>query len=241
MISNCSRDIGACFFEADAIGTIYLENQEGELLVHNKERAALPLIPASTFKIPNTLIALSEGVTDLDEVFLWDGTHYEFEAHNQNHTLATAYKASCVWVYQILAKRIGAQAYRKHLAAMKYGNGLLGPDIARFWLDGDLRISAKEQVSFLKKLYTEDLPYPSHALSTLKDIMLEEKSASYQLYSKTGYSVGTDGQHGWYVGWMVSLDQRWVFALNIEMHGICDLNKRKEIAMSLFNGLGVFG
>ena len=37
-----------------------------------KKRANTSFSPASTFKIPNTLIALNEGVVNKDSIIVWD-------------------------------------------------------------------------------------------------------------------------------------------------------------------------
>ena len=51
-------------------GTIVISSLDGsKTYTHNNERANTSMVPASTFKIPNTLIALEEGaVADENEV-----------------------------------------------------------------------------------------------------------------------------------------------------------------------------
>lgn len=61
--------------------------------------------PASTFKIPNTLIALNEGVVTKDSVIVWDKKIREYESWNKDQTLLTAFKSSCVWCYQEFASK----------------------------------------------------------------------------------------------------------------------------------------
>lgn len=41
---------------------VLLDGKTGERVYYARERAGVPVIPASTFKIPNTLIALETGV-----------------------------------------------------------------------------------------------------------------------------------------------------------------------------------
>ena len=53
-------------------------------------------IPASTFKIPNTLIALEEGVIkDHFETIKWDGIQQEYEPRNKDQTLKSTFSFSC--------------------------------------------------------------------------------------------------------------------------------------------------
>ena len=52
--------------------------------VHNSSRSETRFVPASTFKIPNTLIALEEGaIKNEKEVIQWDGKDRGFDALEQ--------------------------------------------------------------------------------------------------------------------------------------------------------------
>ena len=56
-------------------GTIVIESlNTKKIYIYNDKRAQTLLSPASTFKIPHTLIALNEGVVKADSVILWDKT-----------------------------------------------------------------------------------------------------------------------------------------------------------------------
>ena len=55
---------------------------------YNPERCAERFIPASTFKIMNSLIGLETGVIpDENYVIKWDGTHYDVPSWNHDNTL----------------------------------------------------------------------------------------------------------------------------------------------------------
>ncbi len=237
LTNDIEKALNEIFTKLNIDGTIWLENTKGESIVHNKTRAQLPLSPASTFKIPNTLIALDEGVTNMDEVFIWDGTIHGFELHNKDHTLQSAFRNSCVWVYQELAQRIRAETYLKHFEKIKYGNEKLGPNVSSFWLDGDLRISPVQQVEFLKRIFNNELPYDAQSILKLKEIMLEEEKTNYRLSAKTGYSVIENMKHGWYVGVLEEKAESWFFAMNMKMNGIKDLKKRKQVVMEVFRSI----
>lgn len=58
---------------------------------------------------------------------------------------------------------------------LDYGNKKVGIDSSSFWLDGDIKITAFEQVEFLRKLYLNNLPLDKKYINTVKDIMFEEK------------------------------------------------------------------
>ncbi|WP_269744893.1 penicillin-binding transpeptidase domain-containing protein, partial [Aromatoleum toluclasticum] len=97
------------FRSAGIDGTIVIESvSTGQRFVHNDPRSKQPFTAASTFKVLNTLIALEEGViSGADAIFQWDGTPYEIANWNNDQTLESAFKASCVWCYQQLARRVG--------------------------------------------------------------------------------------------------------------------------------------
>ena len=53
--------------------------------------------------------------------------------------------------------------------------------VDRFWLDGALRISAMEQVDFLRKLYRNELPFKVEHQRLVKDIMIVEAGRDWIL------------------------------------------------------------
>ena len=80
------------------------------------------LIPASTFKIPNSLISIETGVVK-DELteFKWNGTTYQNQAWNKDQNLREAFQNSTVWYFQELARKIGEKHMKKYLAQFNYG------------------------------------------------------------------------------------------------------------------------
>ena len=141
-------------------GTIVISSVDNKtVFISDDKRAKEQLTPASTFKIANTLIALEEkAVKDELEIIKWDGKDKGWKPWNQDHSIKSGFPVSCVWCYQELAKRVGLDKYHQHLKQLNYGNMQTGGNLTRFWLDGDLKISALEQIEFLQKLYKNDLP-----------------------------------------------------------------------------------
>ena len=217
-------------------GSLIIESLDGKRTyqynVNNQER----FIPASTFKIPNTLIILEEGlIKNSLDVIKWDGKEREYKPWNKDQTLKTAFQYSCVWCYQRYAVKIGDKKYHEYLRKFEYGNLLTGNDITRFWLDGELRISVKGQISFLRKVYADDLPIQKNHIQTLKKIMLIEGNEKYKIWSKTGWS----GKDGWYVGYLVINEQTWFFANHIEINETSDLQFRKKLTIDAFKALNI--
>lgn len=244
LLAGCQsyeQDLEALFNERGVEGTIILSNLEGDQVYQAfPDRVGLPLLPASTFKIPNTLIALEEqAISSPDEVLKWDGTVRFLDAWNQDHSLRTAFPVSCVWFYQELAKRVGNDTYLKYLQKLNYGNKRTGPDITRFWLDGDLRITAEGQIDFLKRLYRKEFPFQPQHYETLREVMQIEATDTHALYGKTGWAVREDGEHGWFVGYVENADDTCFFATNIEIKSNEEARYSKDITRMALRIIGM--
>jgi len=210
-------------------GTLIISSLNGDYnYIYNKKRSIKQYLPASTFKLPNTLIALDENIIeDENEIIKWDGKKRTYDAWNKDQSLKSALPVSCVWAYQKLSKEIGNKNYIKHLQKINYGNKKTGPNLTTFWLDGDLKISASQQIEFLKKLYNYELPYKKKYINILKDIMIITNKPTYIIRAKTGLS----SKIAWYVGYVESKNKVWFFALNIDINKRNDIEYRKEIVM----------
>ena len=118
---------------------------------------------------------------------------------------------------------------------MDYGNKKIGDEITRFWLDESLEITTFEQIKFLKRLYTNDLPFKIEDINTLKEIMIDEKNEDFIIRAKTGW----EGKYGWYVGFVETKNDVWFFATNIDTKSKDDLAKRKEITLEALKIKGI--
>lgn len=217
-------------------GSILIESLNGKISHQYNVNANEAFLPASTFKIPNTLIILEEElIKSPHEIIVWDGKEREYKFWNKNQTLKSAFQYSCVWCYQRYAIKVGDEKYLKYLHKFDYGNFLTGSDVTRFWLDGQLRVSVKDQISFLRKVYNEDLPIKKEHIKTLKDMMLSEEHGDYKVWSKTGWS----GKDGWYVGYLTKGNQTWLFANHVEIQSKSDLKFRKKLTMGTFKALNI--
>lgn len=235
-------EIARLFAEHNVVGTLVVASADPQsVYVHNPLRSTERFSPASTFKIPNTLIALDAGiVTSKDSPFPWDGTDRGVPNWNRDQTLASAFKFSCVWCYQEIARKAGTRRYQDMLASMAYGNQSAGGAVDMFWLNGELTISAVEQIEFLRKLVRRDLPFRGEHFDTLRDIMLVEKTDDYAVYAKSGWSgSGTKPQVGWYVGYVDTGSGTWLFALNMRIDDDAQVSLRVELAMKSLAALGI--
>jgi hypothetical protein len=141
-------------------GTIaLLDTTDGVVRCSDAAACQASAIPASTFKIPNSMIALETGIVEgPDTILPWDGQNYSVEAWNQDLSLRDALRVSCVPCYQALARQVGEQRMREWVERLDYGNRDIAGGIDRFWLTGALRITPLEQIDFLRRLDENKLP-----------------------------------------------------------------------------------
>lgn len=231
-------DWGKIYNQFDAKGTIVVADERKatrSISVYDEDRAKKRYSPASTFKIPHTLFALDAGaVRDEFQVFKWDGVARSFAAHNQDQDLRAAMRNSAVWVYELFAKEIGEAKARGYLEKLNYGNADPSATHGNYWIDGNLAISAYEQIAFLKRLYGNELPFRVEHQRLVKDIMIVEAGRDWILRAKTGW----EGRMGWWVGWVEWPTGPVFFALNIDTpNGMADLQKREAITRAILRSI----
>ncbi|MDA9469278.1 class D beta-lactamase [Bradyrhizobium sp. CCBAU 53415] len=209
------------FTDLGTSGTFVGYKVEDYLIVaSDKERSGEGKLPASTFKIPNSLIALETGVVaDPDkDVFAWDGVKRPIEAWNKDHTLRSAIAVSAVPVYQEIARRIGQERMQKYVDEFDYGNRDIGGGIDQFWLTGALRIDPVEQIDFVDRLRRRVLPISKRSQDLVADILPVTKVGDSVIRAKSGLLGAERGEPslGWMVGWAEKGEAHTVFALNMD-------------------------
>ena len=219
--SEFREDLARRFTSEGTVGTFVGYKVDDYLIVaSDKNRSGEAMLPASTFKITNSLIALETGVVaDTDkEVFKWDGVKRSIEPWNRDHTLRTAFVASAVPVYQEIARRIGAERMRKYLDLLEYGNRDIGGGIDQFWLTGNLRIDPMQQVDFVDRLRRGVLPVSKRSQELVRDILVVTKVGDAVIRAKSGLLGAEAGKPslGWMVGWAEKGSAQTVFALNMD-------------------------
>lgn len=181
-------------------------------------------LPASTFKIFNSLAALSTGRIFSDTVVVpWDGIVRKgpggdtMSQWNKDMNMREAFEVSNVGFYQEMARRIGKDTMQALLDSVRYGNHKIGGAVDSFWLDNSLKITADEQLGFVKRLFFKQLPFQNRDQEIVKDLMIREKTDKYTLAYKTGWGkTGQGNQLGWIVGWIEENRHVYFFSLNAE-------------------------
>lgn len=222
-------------------GTVVIESLNlHKTHVYNDKRSKVRFLPASTFKIINTLISLQERVVkDENEVIKWDGQDRGMADWNRDQNMKSAFQISCVWFYQELARRVGKDVFVSYLKKMNYGNSKTGERFDSFWLDGDLRISAIEQIEVLKNIYKEKYAFDSKNYEILKTLMIVDKNENYVVRAKTGIAVSVSPNIGWYVGYIETKDDVNFFACNIDLMKPEQIKMRKEIVYAALRELKI--
>jgi beta-lactamase class D len=204
---------------------VVLDTASGRRVRLNPAQAARPLPPCSTFKIPNTLIALGAGAVTVDDHFMPRDrerdprSDFWSDVWDQDQDLPSALRRSTVWYFQELARRVGPAEMQRQLDRLGYGNRDTTDGIDGFWLGGSLRISAEEQVDFLRRLVAGDFAFPEEHLALLRAGTLQEEAGGHALYAKTG-ACPIEGEDegvwvGWWVGWIERPEGPAFFALDL--------------------------
>lgn len=206
-------------------------------------------LPASSFKIINLLIALETGVVrDENEVYKWNGQvdtalyGYRPEIY-RDMTVQDAFRESAVWVFLDMAKKIGKENYQYYLKTCNYGNQNLSETGDDFWNFGLLGISPVNQVSFLRSMYAEKLPFSNRNIDIVKRVLINEQNENYTLSAKTGWTRQGGINTGWWVGYVETQAGVIFFAtrlfqdrkFNSPTFGPC----RKEITRSILKDMNV--
>lgn len=239
-------NLAQLFQDFDVTGSIIIYDlKNNQAWEHNPQRNRTAFPAASTFKILNSLIALETGVIPNEiAVLTWDGRQRELPAWNRDLNMKEAFKVSAVWFYQVLARRVGYERMQEWVKKAEYGNQNIGQetDIDQFWLNGKLRISPEQQITFIRRLYENTLPFSQKSLKTVKDIMISETKPEYTIRSKTGwYGFGNSlvPNIGWYVGYVETKGNVYFFATNIDIHTENDATARNELTRRCFQQLGI--
>jgi beta-lactamase class D len=222
---------------------VIIRLSDGMEWVVNAARAEVLYPPASTSKIPHSLIALETGLAVPDTEFKWDGTPKLFKGWSQDQTLTTAYKRSAAWVFQDITAELGQAVMSDWLTRFDYGNHDIGSaaDLTTYWLLGPLKISAQQQTDFLTALALQKLPLSKETYEAALPMFKNENRPGHILYAKTGWMQ--DVVHmdiGWFVGWVETPAETYVFAYNMDMPEGTDGKIRKIVVISALQSIGAW-
>jgi len=221
-----------------------LNNADGKVTVYNLSLDTSRFLPASTFKIVNSLIGLETGIiTDEKMVIKWDGVKRWNEDWNKDLSMEQAFKVSALPYYQEVARRIGRDTMKQWIDTLHYGNMNIGSQIDSFWVDNSLKVSPDEQLGLVKRLYFDQLPFQKRTQQIVRDVMIQEENTVYTLAYKTGWGL-EENKHavGWMVGWIEENKHPYFFVTlvrsadpNIDMRTV-----RMNITKGILKQMGFF-
>jgi beta-lactamase class D len=238
---------------------LLLDLATGITQVSEAQSCDLPTSPASTFKIPNSLIGLETGVTaGADAIRQFDPDKHGYaQWGREDLTLTEAVRQSVVWYFRELAADVGPERMQQMLDRLDYGNAQIGDDVTMFWLDGTLTISGRQQLDFLRRMWTGQLDVAPEHVRTLEGILtqplrsLEGRvsdstdfeaawSAEVEAQFKTGTNDYETGSVTWLVGRLRS-DQRDVIFVSrvISDQPISQISPATEAALRELITLGL--
>ena len=214
---------------ANVNGSILIyDSKENKYYSNNFEWAQQGRLPASTFKITNSIIALETKVVENDStLFKWNGEKRRLKVWEQDLIFRDAFHFSCVPCYQDVARKIGPKRMNDYLSKLAYGNMQVdSTNIDVFWLEGESKISQFQQIDFLERLYTSQLPIAERTENIMRKMMIIEENETYTLSGKTGWAIRNGNNNGWFVGYLETQNNTYFFATNI--------SPKKDFAMDKF-------
>lgn len=219
------KDYNACFM-------LYSINEHKIVSEYNPQnRCNQRIAPDSTFKVALSLMAFNQGLIKQDTVFKWDSKKGALSDWDKDQTPKTWLTYSVVWVSQQITNQLGYPDIKRYLADFKYGNKDFSGDPGKnnglnyAWLSSSLKISAIEQLNFLKAMLNHKLPLTSEAIEdTRKNMYLGKLDNGADYYGKTG--SGRHGRNerltnpsllrdGWFVGFIEQGNNHYIFVSNL--------------------------
>ncbi len=200
-------------------GVLLIYDPQEEIYYSNDfQRVEKGNLPASTFKIPNSIIALETGVVENDStLFKWDGQKRRLSIWEKDMIFRDAFHLSCVPCYQDIARRVGEKRMNSFLTKLNYGDMIVdSSNIDLFWLEGDSKITPSQQIDFLYRFYHSKLPISQRTEEIMKRLMVVEETDNRKISGKTGWSIRNGNNNGWFVGYVETKEKVFFFAANVE-------------------------
>lgn len=198
-------------------------------------------LPASTFKIPNSIIALELGIVKDDStLFKWNGEKRRLPVWEQDLIFRDAFQYSCVPCYQEIARKTGAEKMQQYLKKLDYGNMKVdSSNIDVFWLEGDSKITQFQQLDFIYRFHSSKLPIKPKTHNIMEKLLFIENTEIGKLSGKTGWAIRNNMNTGWFVGYLEYKNKVYYIVCNIEPEKQFDMDMfpmiRKEITLKTLN------
>lgn len=214
---------------AETICTLITDERAEEL--HQTGDCDSRVTPASTFKIALALMGFDAGILQdaqtpqlpFREGYVdWGGANWRQATDPQRWM-----RYSVVWFSQQITPDLGVMRLTNYAASFGYGNADFSGDpgqnngLERAWIASSLKISPREQVTFLSRMIRYELPVSVQSVDRVVEIMtFNDTSDGWRIWGKTGAAYprtdagGFDRNkgRGWFVGWAKRGGSTLVFA-----------------------------
>ena len=233
---------------------VFYDFKQDKYFISNDSICNLRYPAYSTFKIASSLIALDMGIAKNEFYTIqYDSIKYPlpekmkknnfFKHWFNDHTLKTALQYSVNWYFIELGEQIGNDNMADYMEKLAYGNQIVSSGTEQAWYNGQLKISALEQVEFIKNILNQNYKGISKdAQRIIAQLFPEELENNYALYSKTGTGeIGNDRSVYWDIGYLKTKENNYAFALNIFENNANNVpwKKRMEMVQKIFADLGL--
>ena len=195
--------LGVCWASAASalpLCTVIAEGSSGKILQQQGE-CAKRLTPASTFKVPLSLMGFDAGyLTDEHQPALPFRQGYVDSDPSWKTTVdpSSWISNSVVWYSQQLTLWLGTERLQRYVKRFNYGNQDLSgkpgmnDGLTQAWLDSSLQISPLEQVAFLHRLVTRQLGVSTRAYDmTARITAVGMLPGGWAVHGKTGTGYRT--------------------------------------------------
>lgn len=210
-------------------------NLKGSILVYDQQLdrfhcndfswAESKFTPASTFKIPNSIIGLETGVLSDSTIFEWDGKPRRMKIWDQDLNLVNAFQYSCVPCYQENARKIGLDRMKEYLQKLNYPGMIFDKNsLDKFWLEGESRISSFEQMDFIIRFHNNKLPISKSTKEIMMKLLKQDTSDNATFYGKTGWAIRVKENIGWFVGFQEVEERVYFVVVNVKPKGSFSTN-----------------
>lgn len=209
-VNNVSIDkgIGEVFSANKVKGTFGMfDNSRGKFTIYDMDRFKKPYSPGGTFNIFNSLLAMHIGRISDERGLIKAGV-------DTSISLKDAFRSSSSLHFMSLARLIGKDTMKRWVDSLKYGNMKMGAAVDSFWMNDSLKISADEQLGFIKRMYFRQLPFRASVQESVKKLMIIENNSQYQLAYNIGESVSNGKSVVWVIGWIEENRHVYPFVLN---------------------------
>lgn len=206
------------YFEGLNGAAVFFRENDNQYMIYNQELAEIRRSPCSTFKIISSLIGLEKGIIPLENsTRKWSGEMFWNENWNKDIDFKEAFQTSCIWYFREVINELGSESIQNELNKLQYGNcdisdweGRLNTNnnnrmLTGFWVESSLKISAKEQVEVMKRIFDNQSEYKPETLERLREAMLvtDQNRKDNPIYGKTGLGKKDDiVVDSWFTGFL---------------------------------------